>query len=649
MPARPIMRLVRRLTSVAGALAIAVSINAVQAEDAWNPFKEPRRGAEAQGRRAASPRSRRLAPFDGRMAMVEASGRVPPRGASRAPSHLARASRIPIPHPTGTGQFPKPWSASPFPRNGNARCSARIWRRFSPGTARVFPPSYGKASTPRACTGSSHGSKFRRARRRCTPSGGGCGSPVRRFHSRARTAAGSRRCAVEALHRSGLLRELIERLDKDKASAPQDPLYLVLAARARVGAGDLKGGCADARDLSRRADVPKAIRGEMLLIGGYCALAENDLGAAGLAADLVRAPRRHRCAAAAGRSRRRAAAGQPFKPQLPKRLSLIDYRFLAAAKSIVFADALERAEPALLVALATDPALEPDAVKRLKAAELAARINALGPDALADAYRSSIVSRAADVAEPLTAKVDPALRRALLFKAAEGERTPLKRTRLIRALIDDARRAGLYMPLAALVARATEELAPVPEIGWFAETAIEIGLAVEPLRHARGNGSTSRTGGDRGASLQHWMVLVDIADPKMPGQRGASLVHAEQIAVRGRLAPDLMHRLATVLDALDYQIPIPLWEAASRTPQPTTGHLPETGVLTELQDASKKKEFARTLLLVLHALGPDGADRAHIIALGDTVRALRRAGLDADARRLALEAVFAGWPRSASH
>ena len=34
-----------------------------------------------------------------------------------------------------------------------------------------------------------------------------------------------------------------------------------------------------------------------------------------------------------------------------------------------------------------------------------------------------------------------------------------------------------------------------------------------------------------------------------------------------------------------------------------------------------------------------------MIALGDAIRALKRAGLEADARRLGFEALFAGWPR----
>jgi hypothetical protein len=115
---------------------------------------------------------------------------------------------------------------------------------------------------------------------------------------------------------------------------------------------------------------------------------------------------------------------------------------------------------------------------------------------------------------------------------------------------------------------------------------------------------------------------------------------------RGRLPADLLHRLATVLDALDTNVPIPLWEAASRTPAPTTGHLPETGILPQMQDAARKQEIGRTVLLVMRSIGPQGPDTTHLIALADSIRALRRVGLEADARLLAMEALFSAWPRT---
>ena len=100
----------------------------------------------------------------------------------------------------------------------------------------------------------------------------------------------------------------------------------------------------------------------------------------------------------------------------------------------------------------------------------------------------------------------------------------------------------------------------------------------------------------------------------------------------------------TVLDALGYLVPIPLWDRANRSPQPVSGYLPETGVLPALQAASVKKEFGHTVLLVMKTLGPDGPEGANLIALGDSIRALMRAGLDSDAKRMGVEALLAHWP-----
>jgi hypothetical protein len=149
-------------------------------------------------------------------------------------------------------------------------------------------------------------------------------------------------------------------------------------------------------------------------------------------------------------------------------------------------------------------------------------------------------------------------------------------------------------------------------------------------------------------SLAHWLALIDIADAAQIGRRSHNLGFAEEIALRGRFSPEALHRLATVLDALDYDVPTRLWEAASRAPQPATGHLPATGVLTDLQDAAKRRDHVRLLGLVFRALGPGGPEGAHMIALGDCIRALKRAGLEAEARQIAAEALFALWPRTSS-
>ncbi len=450
---------------------------------------------------------------------------------------------------------------------------------------------------------------------------------------------------LEALHRSGLVADEDKLLAGASADAAAAPVVTALKARAAIGAGRAEEGCAAARALSARIDgIPEGLRGEILLFAGYCAAVAGNPAAAGLAAELARE------AGIQGSLGLQVldaiAAGAKPRIELPKSVSVTEFRLLEVARLAEPAAIVPHAQPALLEVLARDQRLDPRV--RIPAAEAAARAHAIDPATLAAVYRT-VPFEGGD-----PTRADPALRRAAIFKAIEADRNPNNRTRGMRAMFDDARRNGLLLPAMMLAAPLVADLQKVPEIGWFAETAVETLIAAGNYEAARQWVRFSETldgygrlpAGRRGAGLDHWLALADIADDRLAGPRGTALPAVEQMAVRGRLAPDFLHRLATVLDALDYHVPIPLWEIASRTPQPSSGFLPETGVLTELQDAAKRKEFGRTVMLAMRALGPNSAEGAHMIALGDAIRALRRAGLGQDARRLAMEALFAGWPRN---
>jgi len=65
---------------------------------------------------------------------------------------------------------------------------------------------------------------------------------------------------------------------------------------------------------------------------------------------------------------------------------------------------------------------------------------------------------------------------------------------------------------------------------------------------------------------------------------------------------------------------------------------------SELPPPADAGEVGRTVLIAASVLGPKGAKGAHLIALGDALRALKRVGLDAEARRLGFEALYAHWP-----
>jgi hypothetical protein len=378
----------------------------------------------------------------------------------------------------------------------------------------------------------------------------------------------------------------------------------------------------------------------MIAVQGYCAAAAGDKSATGLAAGLAReeggvAPQTLAALEA-------VALGQKVRTTADDKLSPLDYRLLRLAGTAVAPELAERAEPALLAALVLEAQSEPQV--RVAAAEAAARINVIEPRKLAEVYRGQSFA-AQDLAQPLVARVAPGLRRALLFQAVEAERSPLRKARAIRALADDGRRSGLYLPVLAMLAGPVEAITPAQEIGWFAETAVEALLAAGRFERAA---SWAAFGGveRRGPSgLEHWLALIDIADRAPTWRRGEYLGALDELAVRGRFSAEALVRVATVLDALDYQVPMRLWEAAGRSPQPG-GHLPETGVLSELQAAAKGGDSDRTMLLAIRALGPAAAEGAHIIALADTIRALKQVGLEADARRIGFEALFPVWPRT---
>jgi hypothetical protein len=446
---------------------------------------------------------------------------------------------------------------------------------------------------------------------------------------------------LEALYRSGLLDDMEAIL---KAEQRPGPVVQVLKARRDIGLGLREGGCEVVKTLAAPSSgLPGRLKGEAQLLSGYCAAAANDPHAAGLAAELAREEglEAELPLAVLGA----IAAGSKPKLTLPRHILLLDYRFLELLGPVEGQvgqtereQLIDRAEPALLVMLARDGQAGPRL--QVAAAEAALRLNALSPEAVAGIYRRQSVSGTA-AADPSALAADPLLRRALFLKAADLARAPQQRARFLQAIADDARRSGLLPHLAPVVAPALAGLEPSAGLADFAPTAVEVALAAGDIQRARQWVQT--------ASAGQWLAMVDVADPERRDGRLRSLAAIEDLAGRGRLGVEALHRLATVLDALDIDVPIAIWDAASRTPQPAGGHLPETGILADLAQSAGRGETGRTILLAMRALGPGGPAAANVLALGDVLRALRRVRLETDARRLALEALLPVWPRGAGN
>jgi hypothetical protein len=440
---------------------------------------------------------------------------------------------------------------------------------------------------------------------------------------------------IETLTRSGnvdALKGVLQQLPP-----PREPVLAIVVMRARLLVGDREQGCALAGDAIRhRAKVPASFRRDAVLAAGYCAMIGGNAEARKLTADVIRGEKIDAPFALAVLEG--AGAGGRAEPALPKEMRALDYRIGEAAGIVWPSELADRADPGLLAVLATAPVLDPSL--RLVAAERAARLNLLSPAGLAEQYRA-IPHAPDELAQPLATRQTGALRRSLLARAAEEALAPDRKALALRALLDEARQADLGAAMAQMVAPIVASLPPVPEIAWFAESAVEVLVQA-------GRSDAARTWIEAGrGNLDAWRMLAALAEGELLPNGGMGIAHVERLALEGRFEAPVLHRLVTVLDALDTQVPIPLWEAASRTPQPTDGHLPATGVLADLKSARDKRDGARTVLRAAQALGPAGAAEANLLALGDVIRALKGVGLDREARALGLEALVAAWPRAA--
>ncbi len=460
---------------------------------------------------------------------------------------------------------------------------------------------------------------------------------------------------LDGLYRAGFIRDASALMGNLPKTAP--PFEQVAAARVLLALGDDAKACARVRTLPiAGSNLKGRARNDALLMVAFCAARDKQPNHASLAAEVLRDQNFAEPLALAVLD----SIAESKTPKLPRadNLRVIDYKFLTLLGKVSLdrlQPMLPRATPDLLIAIANDAGADP--VGRMLAAEAAARLNALDDAGLAEAYRG-MVFQPQQLANPIPPAptdgtppnpAESAKLRALLFQAAEKVPDPARRAELIVALLDTARREALLVPVARLAAPMVDAMRPGADAAGFTETAIEVLLAAGLYDHAVGWTLSATSAGPAGNPLLHWLVLTDVADAGGHVPHGSSMKYAEDLAVAGALSPVMIQRLATVLDALKYEVPIPIWEgaqnAAKSAGKTDQGHLPETGVLPKLQEAANGKQLGRTVLLTLATMGSGAATGANTVALGEAIKALQAAGLEAEARRLAFEAVFEAWPR----
>jgi hypothetical protein len=417
---------------------------------------------------------------------------------------------------------------------------------------------------------------------------------------------------IAALERAGRVNELIEMLGE-----ANEPGALAAYALALLAAG--RGDEACAVELGAGAAEGLAKRAS-LLIPAYCAAASGDNDAARNALDVARDNGVDVAFAS------RAIAGQGARGPLARSVDVLDYLFLKLGQSGNRPDIAAKANPELLFLLARDDEASPEL--RIAAAERAAALNIIDGETLAAVYRDAAPRL------PKSAQSPWALR-AKLFAALEAQTSEKIRAESIDALLASGKDARIEIPMAQAMAQSS--VLQDMQAASFAETSVRVAALAGEDQTAW---DLTEQAGDR---VRSWQLLLVTTDPLSERARSA-LDSGVDIALKAGLPGPLLQRLVTALDALGEEVPIPLWDLAAKTPQPDDGYLPPTGLLSTLKEAADAGDTGRTILLAAAAFGPDGPQGAHLIALGDGLRALRRVGLDTEARRLAFEALYAHWP-----
>ena len=310
------------------------------------------------------------------------------------------------------------------------------------------------------------------------------------------------------------------------------------------------------------------------------------------------------------------------------------------------AEVVARAAPDLLPAIVGAPESMPGT--RLLAAERAEATGALPIEALRDLYRAMSFSseeRADALAQ--VESLEPPLGRALMLQAIEAEKAPALRAELLAEALFLAEAQGAYGTAARAFGHLVGTVPPASAHVWFSAAAGRALIAAGELDaaarwYALATDHGSRTPEALRTALRLWplMLLSGDDDHLMTAQFGAWL--ALRADEGGRtVAVARANWLAVLVDALGGRVDPEVWDRLLLDEQPVAARAPALALANGLSKAAERGQLGETVLLALLLLGDGGPAAAGIATVGPVVSSLVSAGLQEEARTIALEAAQA--------
>ncbi|HYM33682.1 MAG TPA: hypothetical protein VEU47_20445 [Candidatus Cybelea sp.] len=311
--------------------------------------------------------------------------------------------------------------------------------------------------------------------------------------------------------------------------------------------------------------------------------------------------------------------------------------FEAASKPIP-AEALRNARPPVLAAIAHMKAAAP--AVRVTAGERAITYGAISGETLSEIYAAQTF-KPADLASPAgaSAVMREGLGNALLYQAVQAEKVPAARAEALKAAFAHAKGNGAAPPLWILTVyrRTLLDLQPEPDIAWFAPDMTRALLVLGEMQHARIWATAVQ--GDAVNALGPFYAL---ANPEAPPPDSDMLRNWHDAGgTSENSASDLRASLLyTLLEGVGKPVPADRWQALLSAPLGQGSAIPAPAVWHGMNAAAADNRLGETVLYVLLSFGDSGPAAADPATLNATIGALRRIGLDDDARAIAVEAAF---------
>lgn len=426
------------------------------------------------------------------------------------------------------------------------------------------------------------------------------------------------------------------------AGQERPPLVAAGLARAALAQANEQLACDALKDIPPGRDpAHDAMSAFSVKLSTYCQIAAGNPEIASLTLDLAREEGMDDALFYSLASE--AALGIVLRAPEPNGLTVMNFAFYKLAGRELPKDAVDIAEPALLLGFLSDETISAEA--KVAAAERAASYGLIDGRDLAAAYREPNFTPE-QMAGLLTSDIpEPSpLRRAMIFQAIGSAVAADDRMRLFRLAFATAESAGLYYPTIEALYPDLEKLVPSDAVRPLAPAAARAFIALGERSKAQEWLALMGAGGQMlGRDMRELEGLLRISGGS-PAAFDRSKVSAEITSdLRSGVAQTRSYAAseAMLLEALGFQLDSSVWDALLDARGALTGQVPPEALLNQLNVASQKGTVGETVMLAIEVIGTNGAGAVHPRAAAQAVSSLRTINLENEARRLALEALMA--------